>query len=404
MAVRLLQNLHDVHHVGGEGGQALLNALLVADIRQHPVEYAHRAAVVGGDVEPALGHEGQKAQGLQAHGLAAGVGPGDDQGVEPLAQLNGDGHGTARVQQGVAGVAEADAAVAPDLRPAGVHLIAELAPGEDEIQAHQQIVVREDVAAAARRLGGQLPKDALDLLFLLGLQLLELVVGLDHTHGLHKDGGAAGADVVDKAREAGAELRLHRHHEPAVPLGDDGLLEDLAVALGGDDLLQYLPALGGRHPHVAADVRQGGAGGVGDYVLLQDGGEDPLLQESIPPQGGEENVNGGLLLLIPRVVPHPPGAAEHPGDVQQLPGVQGAAVVRPVETLRHGLDAREGRGALQPDHVPGRVRLVLETLHVVHVRLRDQGQGLLPGRGAVGLVRQHPQDRWQLQGTNGFIK
>ena len=65
----------------------------------------------------------------------------------------------------------------------------------------------------------------------------------------------------------------------------------------------------------AKEKKEGGAGGVGDYVLLQDGGEDPLLQEPIPPQGGEENVNGGLLLLIPRVVPHPPGAAEHPGDV-----------------------------------------------------------------------------------------
>ena len=168
--------------------------------------------------------------------------------------------------------------------------------------------------------------------------------------------------------------------------------------------MQDLPALGRRRPHVAADVRQGGAGGVGNHVLLQDSGEDPILQEPVPPQGGEENVNGGLFLLVPRVVPHPPGAAEHPGDVQQLPGVQRAAVVRPVEALRHGLDAREGRGALQPDHVPGRVRLVLETLYVVHVRLGDQGQGLLPGRGAVGLVRQHPQDRWQLQGADGFIK
>ena len=182
---------------------------------------------------------------------------------------------------------------------------------------------------------------------------------------------------MDQSGQIPPVLGLYRHHEAAAPHGDNGLLQYPAVGGGGDDPLEDLAALGRRRPHVAADVRQGGAGGVGNHVLLQDGGEDPILQEPVPPQGG---------------------------DVQQLPGVQRAAVVRPVEALRHGLDAREGRGALQPDHVPGRVRLVLETLYVVHVRLGDQSQGLLPGRGAVGLVRQHPQDRWQLQGADGFIK
>ena len=104
------------------------------------------------------------------------------------------------------------------------------------------------------------------------------------------------------------------------------------------------------------------------------------------------------------VVPDPAGAAQHPRNVQQFPCVQRTAAVRPVQALCHGLNARKGRTAPQADHGPCRVRLILKALHVVHVRLRDQGQGLLPGRGAVGLVRQHPQDRWQLQGADGFIK
>ena len=85
---------------------------------------------------------------------------------------------------------------------------------------------------AVRRHGGQLPQNPLNLLFLLGLQLLELIVGLHHPHGFHKEGGPAGGHVVDQPRQAPPELRLDRHHEPAVPLGDDGLLQYLAVALG----------------------------------------------------------------------------------------------------------------------------------------------------------------------------
>ena len=403
--VRLLQNLHDVHHVGGEGGEALLDALLVPDVRQHPVVDADGAAVVRRDVEAALGHEGQQPQGLQAHRLTAGVGAGDDQGVELPAQLDVDGHRLGAVQQGVPCVAEGDRPVPPDLRPAAVHFVAQLPPGEDQVQPHQQLVVLQDVLVVGGGLGGQGAQNALDLLLLLGLQLLQLVVGLDHPHGFHEEGGAAGADVVDQPRQAGAELRLHRHHEPPVPLGDDGLLEDLAVAGGGDDLLEDLPALGRGVPLVAADVRQLRAGVVGDDVLLQDGGGDLLLQETVAPEGPEQAVHSGPLpaVVVP-VLLHPPGAAEHTGDVQQLPGVQCAAPVRPVQALPHRLDAGEGRAAPEADHLPGRVGLALEPLHLVHRRPGRGGQGPLPGLRAVGLVRQHGQDRRQLQCPYGFVK
>ena len=48
------------------------------------------AAVPGGDVQAALGHEGEQADGLQSHRLAAGVGAGDDQGVKLLPQRQVD--------------------------------------------------------------------------------------------------------------------------------------------------------------------------------------------------------------------------------------------------------------------------------------------------------------------------
>ena len=84
-AVRLLQYTDDVGHVCREGGQALFDALFVADVREHPVIDADGTARGGGDLEAALGHQGEKAQGFERHRLAAGVGAGDYQGVKPAA-------------------------------------------------------------------------------------------------------------------------------------------------------------------------------------------------------------------------------------------------------------------------------------------------------------------------------
>ncbi|MPM18476.1 hypothetical protein SDC9_64887 [bioreactor metagenome] len=81
-----------------------------------------------------------------------------------------------------------------------------------------------------RRVGGQLRENPLDFLFFLCLQLNVLVVGLHHAHGLHKQRGPGGGHVVDKPRQRPLLLRLHRHHKPPVPLGDDALLQDLAVS------------------------------------------------------------------------------------------------------------------------------------------------------------------------------
>ena len=64
LLVGLGEHAHDVAHVGGEGGQGLSDGLLVADVRQHPPANLDGAAVPGGGVQAALGHEGEQADGL----------------------------------------------------------------------------------------------------------------------------------------------------------------------------------------------------------------------------------------------------------------------------------------------------------------------------------------------------
>ena len=96
--VCLLQNGHDVYHVRRESGQGLVDGLLVPDVRQHRGAHPDGRAVAGGDVQAALGHKGEQAQGLEGDGLAAGVGAGDHQSVEVFPQIQVVAHGGLGVQ------------------------------------------------------------------------------------------------------------------------------------------------------------------------------------------------------------------------------------------------------------------------------------------------------------------
>ena len=86
----------------------------------------------------------------------------------------------------MAGAAEGNAAVRADLGPRGVHLVAQLAAGKDEVEVDENVIVPQDRLGKACRLGGEGKEDALDLLFFLGLQLLELVVRLHDAHRRRK--------------------------------------------------------------------------------------------------------------------------------------------------------------------------------------------------------------------------
>ena len=186
-------------------------------------------------METALGHQRQKADGLEGHGLAAGVGAGDDQRVEALPQPQVVGHRLGRVQQGMAGLFQLDTAPAqPGL--AGVHPSGKLGPGKDHVQHHQQIIVLDNILFMPGAVGGELPQNALDLFFLPGLELPQLVVGLDHAHWLDEKGAAGAGHVVNQAGNVVFVLRLYRHHVPAGAHGDDGFLKVLGLG-GGDQLL-----------------------------------------------------------------------------------------------------------------------------------------------------------------------
>ena len=93
---------------------------------------------------------------------------------------------------------------------------------------------------------------------------------------------------------------------------------------------------------MAANVGQLGAGGVGDFLLGDNGVVDLLLQVLVGRQLEKEGVQHRGDRIGLGVVLHLPGAAEHRGDFQQLPGGEAAAPVGPEQGVADVLGAGQG--------------------------------------------------------------
>ena len=139
--IALRHHIHDGSHVAGEGRKALGNGLLVADIRENGLEGRKSAAVSRGNVQAALGHQGEQTDGFQGDGFAAGVGAGDDHGIKIRAKPDGNRNHGFGVNERVTSLAQLHPALLVHDRLPSSHLIAELGFGKDHIQLHQQLIV-----------------------------------------------------------------------------------------------------------------------------------------------------------------------------------------------------------------------------------------------------------------------
>jgi len=103
---RAFKDAHDVGDMPGESGEGLLDGLLIADISKYVVKEAQLGTRLRGDVQPGLRHHHHQPHCFQGHGLAAGIGTGDDQGEGSRVKVNIDGYHALRVQEGMAGIVE----------------------------------------------------------------------------------------------------------------------------------------------------------------------------------------------------------------------------------------------------------------------------------------------------------
>ena len=396
-----VQNPDDVRHVRRERGQALLDALLIADVRHDLVEHGQTAAVRGGDVQAALRHHGEQAHGLERDGLAAGVGAGDDERIVIFPQRNVDGHDRVLRDERMARASERHTPFG-ERRRGAVELVGKLCLGEDDVQPHEHIKVQRDVLAVGGAVGTELSQDALDLRLLLRAQLPELIVCLHCRHGLDEERRAGAGHVVHESGHGPLVLGLDGDDVALGARRDDGLLQGLGVARRGDDLLQRVVHSRARRADEPADGGKLGARRVRDLVLAHDGAGDLVLQKIIRLQGVEEIVDAGLLLALDgAVAAHGARRAEDAGDVDELARVQNAAHVGALQACAHVLHAGERGAPLHHHELGGGAGLVQAFLHLGAVAGGAERAGDVLRRGGRGLLREQLQHGGQLQRPQG---
>ena len=197
-------------------------------------------------------------------------------------------------------------------------------------------------------------------------------------------------------------LALDGHHIAAPAHGDDGVLQILGL-VGGNEPVEHVPHLPRRRPDVPPDIGQLRGCRVGDLVLAEDGAGDFVLQKAVGSEALKIAVQHRLALAA-AILPDVPGAAQHLGDVQQLPGVQRPAPVRPLQGRGHRLHPGQGRRAVLHQQVEGGGGLLLQAVNVALDTDGPQGQAPLPALLGGRLAGQQGQHPGQLQGLYGFFK
>ena len=89
-AAQGFQDPGDAAHVAAEGGEVLLQRLLIADVGQHRVAPGQLRDAAAGQKQPCPRHQGGQPQAFEGHGFAAGVGAGD--GNHPQGRLDLQAH------------------------------------------------------------------------------------------------------------------------------------------------------------------------------------------------------------------------------------------------------------------------------------------------------------------------
>ena len=223
--------------MGREGGEVALDGLGIADVSKDGVEEG-QGGLGGGDGHAGLGHDREKAEGLEANGFATGVGAGDDELARAALEDKGEWDdadaflGEAEGEQRVAGTAQGDGAVvavpavaAGEGGAQAVELLGELGTGGEGVELGEDLGGGNEGVGVLADGAGHADEDAVDFGLLLVEEAEEFVVGLDGLHWLDEDSLAGGGRAVDDAGDAAAEFGLDGDDEAIAAEGDDLVLD-----------------------------------------------------------------------------------------------------------------------------------------------------------------------------------
>ena len=133
LRLHLIQNLHQMCHMGRKGTEALLNALLVSDISIDIAIHRNLRAGLRRQKQAGLSHEHQKPQCFHGNGLTAGIWACYQQHGVFVSQGNIYRHHLVRCQQGMTGREKPGYAIFIDYRLRCLHFISQSCLGKGKI-------------------------------------------------------------------------------------------------------------------------------------------------------------------------------------------------------------------------------------------------------------------------------
>ena len=239
----------DVHDVAGEGAQARVNRLLVADIGKQRPKHRQARSLGSRNAKPRLGHQREQAGGLQRDRLAAGVRTGDQQHRRRWDDFERHRHRRLAVggradtgnQQRVACRLKLEGAVGRQRGLDPVHRLGEPRTRLQHIELRRHVNRARQIGGPQSERIGQGQKDPPDLFGFLFFDSDDVVVDFDRAQRLEKEARPAGRGAVHDARDAGAVLGLHHEHVPPVPLHDDLILQVFRRVLAAQVRLERRP-------------------------------------------------------------------------------------------------------------------------------------------------------------------
>ena len=380
------EQLAHVREEGAVGAQVVLEVLVVADAHDDAVEDRELGALGGGNEHAPLEHVLEESDRLQADGLAAGVGAGDEQDALLRGQRDGERHDAAPfarkrlLQQGVARLAQRQAPVGRDDGHAGHEVKRRLRLGHQEVQLADEGGTGQQVRQVGTQEVGEFEQDLADLALLLEVELRDVVLQLDDLGRFDEGGFAGGGHVVHEAGQLALGGRPHRDEVFAVADGHirvgvhDPLLLRLAQdgpgALGDGGLLAA---------EVAPDLEKMVGGGVLDVaVFVEDGLDAPLhLGEGADRRGEPLELRVDPALDAAEEVQDAADRVRHGLEFAQGEHVDAGAVALERRQKGNGVDVARGR------------EILLEHQHQAH--LVRQGEPLADDVGVGGkALLGHP--------------
>ena len=286
----LFHNCNGIFHMCREGGQRLLNALLITDIRVNVAEQTDRTLLIGRNMHAGGCHQAQQTQGLEADRLAAGIRSGDNQRVIVITQRNINGHGFFLVQQRMSCTNQIYLCGFTELRCTGIQLEGIICLGKNKIQLAQYIIICADGIRKTCHIRGQLCQDTFNFGFFLALQDFNLVVCVNHLRRFDKQRGTGGRNVMYHARNVAPVLTLDWNYIPPVTLGNQVFLQVFGIGGGRNKMVQCLTDTYILLPHLPADVCQLGRCPIGNFLFADDGTADFLLQIFVAVDSGKQRI------------------------------------------------------------------------------------------------------------------